>query len=220
VAGLFLVVAGAAYAQVRDWRRAAVLTVPPFLVVRATTLLFPFDGEQPMAAGRMLWPVVLGVAVAVCAPRRWRVVRLGGAVYAAGVVLTYFTPSPIGSNVERLALLFAPAVLLAGLLSVERPARYQRGGLALALAGSLFWLGSGTPASFLKGSDAVPAWAADTHGLVHQLDRLDANRNPGRGRPGPRPPRGRPALLPRQHGPRLEHPTGHGTRPALSTTAP
>ncbi len=44
--------------------------------------------------------------------------------------------------------------------------------------------------------------------------------HPGRGRPGPRPPRGRPALLPRQHGPRLEHPTGHGTRPALSTTAP
>ncbi|MEU9172922.1 hypothetical protein AB0D34_34945 [Streptomyces sp. NPDC048420] len=191
MAGLFLVVAGAAYAQVRDWRRAAVLTVPPFLVVRATTLLFPFDGEQPMAAGRMLWPVVLGVAVAVCAPRRWRVVRLGDAVYAAGVVLTYFTPSPIGSNrvgnrhrtadcrprtppnVERLALLFAPAVLLAGLLSVERPARYQRGGLAPALAGSLFWLGSGTPASFLKDSDAVPAWAADTHGLVHQLD---ANR--------------------------------------------
>lgn len=176
VAGLFLVVVGAAHALVRDGRRAAVLTVPPFVVVGATTLLFPFDGQQPMAAGRIWWPALLGAAVAVCAPRHWRVVRLGGAVYAAGVVLTYFTPSPIGSNVERLALLFAPAVLLAGLLSVERPARYRRGGLALALAGSLFWLGSGTPASFLTGSDAVPAWAADTHGLVHELDRLDANR--------------------------------------------
>lgn len=176
VAGLFLVVAGAAHGLVRDWRRAAVLTLPPFLVVGATTLLFPFDGEQPMAAGRIWWPALLGLAVALCAPRDWRVVRLGGAVYAAGVVLTYVAPSPIGSNVERLALLFAPAVLLAGLLGTERSARYRRGGLALALAGSLFWLGSGTPISFLKGSDAIPAWAADTHGLVRELGRLDAER--------------------------------------------
>jgi hypothetical protein len=177
VAGLFLVVAGAAYGLVRDWGRAAVLTIPPFVVVGATTLLFPFDGEQPMAAGRIWWPALLGLAVAMCAPRGWRVVRRGGAVYAAGVCLTYVTPSPIGSNVERLALLFAPAVLLAGLLGMKRPARYQRGALALALAGSLFWLGSGTPVSFLQGSGAVPAWAADTHGLVRTLDRLDANRS-------------------------------------------
>ncbi|MES5820812.1 hypothetical protein [Streptomyces sp. RG80] len=176
VAGLFLLVAGAAYGLVRDGWRAAVLTVPPFIVVGATALLFPFDGEQPMSAGRIWLPTVLGVAVAVCAPRGWRVVRLGGAVYAAGVVLTYLTPSPIGSNVERLALLFAPAVLLAGLLNLERPARYRRGGLALALVGSLVWLGSGTPTSFLTGSDTVPAWAADAHGLVRELDRLDANR--------------------------------------------
>ncbi|MEU5322820.1 hypothetical protein AB0G67_39635 [Streptomyces sp. NPDC021056] len=177
VAGLFLVVAGAAYGLVRDWGRAAVLTVPPFVVVGATTLLFPFDGEQPMAAGRIWWPALLGLAVAMYAPRGWRVVRCGGAVYAAGVALTYFTPSPIGSNVERLALLFAPAVLLAALLGVERPARYRRGALALALVGSLFWLASGTPVSFLRSSGAVPAWAADTHGLVRTLDRLDANRS-------------------------------------------
>ncbi|WP_327721667.1 hypothetical protein OG381_44400 [Streptomyces sp. NBC_00490] len=177
VAGLFLVVAGAAYGLVRDWGRAAVLTIPPFVVVGATTLLFPFDGEQPMASGRIWWPALLGLAVAICAPRGWRVVRCGGAVYAAGVGLTYVTPSPIGSNVERLALLFAPAVLLAGLLGVERPARYRRGALALALVGSLFWLGSGTPVSFLQGPGAVPAWAADTHGLVRTLDRLDANRS-------------------------------------------
>ncbi|MFF4055475.1 hypothetical protein ACFYZ8_06200 [Streptomyces sp. NPDC001668] len=176
VAGLFLVVAGAAYGLVRDWRRAAVLMLPPFVVVGATTLLFPFSGEQPMATGRIWWPALLGVAVAAFVPRGWRVVRLGGAVYAVGVVVTYFTPSPIGSNVERLALLFAPAVLLAGLLCTDQRAPYRRGGLALALAGSLFWLGSGTPTSFLKGSDAIPAWAADTHGLVRELDRLGAVR--------------------------------------------
>ncbi|MEU1276647.1 glycosyltransferase family 87 protein [Streptomyces sp. NPDC005799] len=176
VAGLFLVVAGGAYGLVRDWRRAAVLTLPPFVVVGATTLMFPFKGEEPMATGRIWWPALLGVAVAVFAPHGWRVVRLGGAVYAAGVVVTYFTPSPIGSNVERLALLFAPAVLLAGLLNTEQRNPYRHRGLALALAGSLFWLGSGTATSFLKGSDEIPAWAADTHGLVHELDRLNADR--------------------------------------------
>ncbi|KOU61709.1 membrane protein [Streptomyces sp. MMG1533] len=176
VAGLFLVVAGAAYALLRDGRRAAALAVPPFVVVGATTLLFPFHGEEPMAAGRILWPALLGAAVAVCAPRAWRVVRLGGAVYTAGVVLTYLIPSPIGANVERLALLFAPAVLLAALLSAERRPRYGRGVLALALAGSLFWLGSGTPTSFLRGTGQVPAWAADSHGVVRALGRLGADR--------------------------------------------
>ncbi|MHB9856876.1 hypothetical protein [Streptomyces sp. YIM S03343] len=176
VAGLFLVVAGAAYGLLRDWRRAAALAVPSFVVVGVTTVLFPFHGEEPMATGRTWWPALLGLAVAVFAPRGWPVVRLGGAVYAVGVVLTYFVPSPIGSNVERLALLFAPAVLLAAWIATQRHARFQRGALAVVLAGSLFWLGSGTPVSFLKGSKEVPAWAADTRGLVHELGRLDAGR--------------------------------------------
>lgn len=177
VAGLFLVVAGAAYGLRRDWARAAALLVPPFAVVATTTLLFPFHGQEPMAAGRILWPALLGTAVALLVPRDWRVVRLGGAVYTVGVVLSYLVSSPIGSNVERFALLFAPAVLFAALLSVERRARYRRGALAVALAASLFWLGSGTPTSFLRGSAEVPAWAADTHGVVQTLDRLGADRS-------------------------------------------
>jgi hypothetical protein len=176
VAGLFLVVAGAAHVLLRDWARGAALTVPPFAVVATTTLLFPFHGQEPMAAGRILWPFLLGTAVALLAPRRWRVLRLGGTVYAVGVVLSYLIPSPIGTNVERLALLFAPALLLAALLSTHRRARARRGALALALAGSLFWLGSGTPTSFLRGSAEVPAWAAETHGVVRALDQLGAGR--------------------------------------------
>jgi hypothetical protein len=177
VAGLFLVVASAAHGLVRDWPRAVALTVPPFVVVAATTLLFPYNGEQPMPAPRVLWPAALGVAVAVLAPRGWRVVRRGGAVYAVGVVLTYLIPSPIGTNVERLALLFAPAVLLAALRAVERRARYRCGALVLGLAGSLFWLGSGTPTTFLLGTGSVPAWAAETDGVVRALDRLGANHS-------------------------------------------
>ncbi|MEU9166648.1 hypothetical protein AB0D34_02345 [Streptomyces sp. NPDC048420] len=176
VAGLFLVTAGAAYVLTRDRVRGAALGLPPFAVVAGTTLLFPFHGQEPMAAGRVLWPCLLGTAVAVLAPRGWRVLRLGGAVYAVGVVLSYLIPSPIGANVERLALLFAPAALLAALLSTHHRARVRRGALAFALVGSLFWLGSGTPVSFLRGSAEVPAWAADSHSVVRALHRLGADR--------------------------------------------
>ncbi|WP_037673298.1 hypothetical protein [Streptomyces griseus] len=176
VAGLFLTVAGAAHGLVRDRARATALLVPPFLVVAATTLLFPYSGEQPMPAARMLWPGLLGLAVAVLAPREWRVVRWGGAVYAAGVGLTYLIASPIGTNVERFALLFAPAVLLAALLTVERSRRYRRAAIAVALVASLAWLGSGTPLTFLRGSAEVPAWAADSPAVVRALQRMGADR--------------------------------------------
>nr|WSY55289.1 hypothetical protein OG999_37635 [Streptomyces sp. NBC_00886] len=120
VAGLFLAVVGAAFLVVRDWWRAAGLMVPPALVVGVTMLFFPFTGEQLMPPSHIWPPVVLGLAVATLAPRSWRIARWSGAVYAAGTVVTYLVPSPIGTNVERFAELFAPAVLLAVLLTTPR----------------------------------------------------------------------------------------------------
>nr|WP_225859152.1 hypothetical protein [Streptomyces albicerus] len=174
VAGLFLVVAGAGYALVRDRTRAAVLMVPPFVVVGATTLLFPFTGEQLMPAARIWPPVVIGVVVLTLAPRGWRVLRWGAVVYAAGTVLTYLVPSPVGTNVERLAELFAPAALLAALLAVPGP-RHRRVALAMALVFSVGWVGKKT-VDDLEVSTAVPRWAADTTSVVDALDRLGADR--------------------------------------------
>ncbi|MFF3380860.1 hypothetical protein ACFYXF_48950 [Streptomyces sp. NPDC002680] len=113
VAGLFVLVVGAAYFLSRDWGRAAALLVPPVVVVGVTTLLFPFEGEQPMPFARIWPPVVMCVIVVLTAPRAWRTLRLGAAVYALGVVLCYLIPTPIGTNVERLSELAAPATLLA-----------------------------------------------------------------------------------------------------------
>ena len=113
VAGLFVLVVGAAYLLSRDWGRAAALLVPPVAVVGVTTLLFPFEGEQPMPFARIWPPVVLCAIVVLTAPSAWRTLRLGSAVYAAGVVLCYLIPTPIGTNVERLSELAAPATLLA-----------------------------------------------------------------------------------------------------------
>ncbi|WP_432130447.1 hypothetical protein [Streptomyces tendae] len=181
VAGLFLAVVGAAFLLVRDWRRALVLLIPPAAVVGLTTLFFPFTGEQPMPFARIWPPVVLGLAVTVLAPRTWRVARWSGAVYALGTVLTYLIASPVGTNVERFAELFAPAVLLAALLSTPpalaaaRSRRLVSGLLAVAVLYSSGWVGKKT-ADDLKVSTVVPAWAAETDGVVDALKGLGADR--------------------------------------------
>ncbi|MEU4995012.1 hypothetical protein [Streptomyces sp. NPDC021622] len=174
VAGLFLLVVGAGFFFVRDWKRAAALLAPPVVVVGVTTVLFPFTGEQLMPFDRIFPPVVFGLAVVVAAPRRWRVLRWGAAVYAAGTVLTYLVPSPIGTNVERLAELLAPAVLLAALLAPSLD-RVRRTVLAIALVLSTAWVAQKT-ADDLTVSTAVPKWAVDTHGVVRELERLGADR--------------------------------------------
>ncbi|MGV9272485.1 hypothetical protein [Streptomyces griseosporeus] len=175
VAGLFLAVVGGGFLLVRDRGRALALLVPPAAVVGATTLLFPFTGEQLMPLARVWPPVALGLAVTVLAPRGWRVARISGAVYAAGTVLVHLLPSPIGTNVERFAELFAPAVLLAALLTVERTRRAARTLLVVALVFSVGWVGKKT-ADDLRVYTAVPAWATDTRPVVRALEDLGADR--------------------------------------------
>ncbi|MGQ5605676.1 MULTISPECIES: hypothetical protein [unclassified Streptomyces] len=175
VAGLYLAVVGAGFLLVRDRGRALVLLVPPAAVVGLTTLLFPFAGEQPMPAGRIWPPVVLGLAVTALAPRAWRVARWSGAVYAAGTVLTYVVPSAVGTNVERFAEYFAPPVLLAALLGADRARRVVRGLLAVVLVFSVGWTVKKT-ADDLTEYTAVPAWATETDGVVRALEGLGADR--------------------------------------------
>ncbi|MGW4029992.1 hypothetical protein ACWEFL_11830 [Streptomyces sp. NPDC004838] len=193
VAGLFLVVAGAAYLLDRRWREAVALLVPPAVVVGATTLLFPFKGEMPMQSEK-LWLALFVCAVLVAAaPRDWRIVRYGAGVYALGVVLTFFTPSPIGRNVERLAGLAGPPVLLAAVLATVSAAGgaaalLRSGGsrtvllrrvpvavLVIGLVINAYWLADKTEDD-LAVSNSVPSWASNTGGVVRELERLGADR--------------------------------------------
>ncbi|MEV0484548.1 hypothetical protein AB0I69_28540 [Streptomyces sp. NPDC050508] len=173
VAGLFVAVAGAGYLFTRRYREAAALLVPPFLVVALTTALFPFQGEQPMAAGRIWQPALLSAAV-LLAPREWRALRIGAAVYAVGVVLTYLIASPIGTNVERLAELLAPAALLTAAMG-PRLHLVRRLALVVALCLSVNWVAQKT-IDDLRVSTTVPAWASDTKAVIAALDRLGADR--------------------------------------------
>ena len=98
----------------------------------------------------------------------------GGGVYAVGTVLTYLIPSPIGTNVERLAELVAPALLLAALLTPALPVM-RRMALVTALVLSTAWVAQKT-ADDLEVSTVVPAWATDTQAVVRELKRLGADR--------------------------------------------
>ncbi|MDJ0465115.1 hypothetical protein [Streptomyces sp. H27-C3] len=188
VAGLFLVVVGTAYLLQREWRKGAALVVPFFVVVGTTTLLFPFQGEQPMASGRLWMPLFVCAAVVFAAPpgRGWRTVRFGALVYALGVVLTFLIPSPIGTNVERLFGLIALPLLLAAALAEDHGAesheatrrarvRVRRVVLVVALVFSANWL-VGKTVEDLGVSNTVPAWAAGTDGVARELARLGADR--------------------------------------------
>ncbi|MFJ4711969.1 hypothetical protein [Streptomyces sp. NPDC088785] len=176
VAGLFLAVVGAGYLCARDRGRAAAYLAPPAAVVGTTTLLFPFKGEQLMPVDRIWPPVVFALALALAGPRSWRVARAAACVYAAGTVLTYLIPSPVGTNVERLAELLAPAVLLAALQArLADRRRLPVLVLAAALVLSSAWLARKT-ADDLRVSTRVPAWAADTRDVVRELERLGADR--------------------------------------------
>jgi hypothetical protein len=184
VAGLFLgIVAVALWLEGR--RRAAyVLGVPPIVIVAVSTLLFPFSGQQPMAVTDMILPIICGLCVLLLAPRSWRTVRIAAAVYVAAIVLAWLVPSPVGSNMTRLGLIFGGVLLVA--IAVEAaPLRRTQGRhllsdsrtwtvLVLAILTSSIW----QVAAAAKDSIVMrpsEAWTTDVGGLIQELNERDAD---------------------------------------------
>ncbi len=108
VAAVFLGLVCVAWALRR--RALLVPAVAAGVPLLAVAALFPEPGRMPFA-WHVAWPVLLAtLAVAVlCRPP---VVRAAAVAYAAGVLLVFVVPGPVGSNVERLAVLFAGVVVL------------------------------------------------------------------------------------------------------------
>lgn len=115
VDALFAALAGAAqataaYTQTRSLKPA----VPGLAVVAASavpvlalSVAFPEGGVEPFAFSA-LWPIVLiAILTFFIAPANDRALRAGAALYALGAVASYAIPSPVGSNVTRLAPLVA-----------------------------------------------------------------------------------------------------------------
>ena len=90
----------------------------------------PFSGRQPMAWYSTILPRRDGVAVVILTPRTWRTVQAGSALYILAVVAAWLVPSPVGTNVSRLGLLFGGVVLVAAVTSAPGAPRWSRGGSA------------------------------------------------------------------------------------------
>ena len=183
VAGLFLgVIAAACWLQ---RRRAASLAigVPPVVVVAVSTLLFPFEGWQPMSWNSTILPIATGIGVVLLVPAGWHVVRMAGALYVVAVVLAWAVPSPIGSNITRLGLLFGGVALVAAAtVGIRSSLAARRLGdraaqvlLILALATATTWQVS-TAAKDSANSALPEAVTRDIDPLLGQLAARGADR--------------------------------------------
>jgi hypothetical protein len=114
-------------------------------------------------------PVLLA-CLAVALLCRGTPVRAGALAYGVGALVVYLVPSPIGSNVERLALLFTGLVLLAA-------SWLPRLALVLAVAVCAQWTAR-VPLHDLQHADRLRTEHAAAERLVRILDGL----GPVRGR--------------------------------------
>ncbi|XRQ02914.1 MFS transporter [Actinomadura welshii] len=173
VAGLFLMVLAAALILTGRRRAGFCIAAGPPAVVGVTTLLFPFDGIQPISFTAIVLPAVTSViALLACAPRSWTFVRVAAGVYLTGIVLTWLIPSPVGSNVERLSLLFGGMFLLSAVARAH--GRVRIAVLSLAFIVTASWQVV-KPVDDLIHTEPADEAAAHASGLIAELNELGAD---------------------------------------------
>jgi hypothetical protein len=166
VAGLFLWVPAGALLLTGRRADGLVMGLAAGVPLGAMTVLSD-GGVQPTGPGDALLSLAAVAAIVLLVPRRWRLVRVGALLYAVGVIAVWALPTPVGTNVERLAeLLVGP--LLAGMGSLRR-----RWALALGLAVAAGWQVA-QPISDLGQGNAAP-YSPQTAALVRELRALRAD---------------------------------------------
>jgi hypothetical protein len=174
VAGLFVgLVAVALFLQKRR-PGAYALGIAPTVVVAVSAWLFPFSGTQPMSFASSSLPLLYSVFVFVLVPKEWKTVRITAAVYGLGVLLVWLISSQIGSNITRLAMLFAGVVLLAALpFAVPRSRKWYA--IVVAFAGFVGWIGFKSVDDIVHTTPAA-SWARELAPLVNQLQVVGAEK--------------------------------------------
>ncbi|MGW2862302.1 MFS transporter [Streptomyces sp. NPDC001205] len=172
VAGLFLGIVAAALFLNKRRPGAYTIGLPPVVVVALSAWLFPFSGTQPMALMTTSGPFLFAALIFFLVPKDWRTVRTAALVYGVGVLLCFAIHSQIGSNITRLAMLFAGVLLLAALpYAVPKSRKWYV--LVLAFAGLNGWIGFKSADDIVRTAPAA-TWARDLAPLVAQLQGLDA----------------------------------------------
>ncbi len=140
VAGLLLGLAGATHVLVTRRALAGLtLVLPVLVVVLPIAVLFPEGGWEPFAASSVTATLAVTLAFLYALPREERLLRIGGYVYLVATVLSII-PTPMGSNIDRYAVLLAGPLLLCALGrdGFTRPGR-PLVAVVLAVLGILTW---------------------------------------------------------------------------------
>jgi hypothetical protein len=144
VAGLLLALAAGSYAIAtrRLWPPVA-LVVPVLAVAVPVQALFPEGGWEPFALSSIAANVAVVLAFLFALPRGERLLRVGGLVYLLAVLVS-IVPAPMGSNIDRYAVLLGAPLLVCSLgrngwRSNGRPLAAT----IAAVAGILIWTGWG-----------------------------------------------------------------------------
>lgn len=96
------------------------------------------------------------------------------AIDSGAILLSWLISSQVGSNITRLAMLFAGAALLAALpFTVPRSRKWYA--TVVAFAGFVVWIGAKTADDVVRTAPAA-AWTSDLSPLVHQLRQAGAER--------------------------------------------
>ncbi|MFE9538952.1 MFS transporter [Streptomyces sp. NPDC006691] len=172
VAGLFLGIVAAALFLNKRRPGAYAIGLPPVAVVALSAWLFPFSGTQPMSLATTSGPFLFAALIFFLVPKDWRTVRTAALVYGIGVLLCFAINSQIGSNITRLAMLFAGVLLLAALpYTVPKSRKWYA--LVLAFVGLNVWIGFKSVDDIVHTAPAA-TWARDLAPLVDQLQGRDA----------------------------------------------
>ncbi|GGX89769.1 MFS transporter [Streptomyces anandii] len=174
VAGLFVgLIAVALFLQKRR-PGAWALGLGPSAVVAVSAWLFPFSGTQPMTFLSVILPLLYSVLAAVLVPKEWKTVRITAWVYGLSVVLVWLISSQIGSNITRLAMLFAGVVLVAVLpFTVPRTRKWYV--TVLALVSFVVWIGIKSVDDIVHTTPAA-SWARELAPLVNELQQVGAEK--------------------------------------------
>ncbi|MET9686704.1 MFS transporter [Streptomyces coeruleorubidus] len=174
VAGLFVgLVAVALFLQKRR-PGAWALGLAPTAVVAVSAWLFPFSGTQPMTYLSVILPLTYSVLAFALVPKDWKTVRLTAAVYGLGVVLVWLISSQIGSNITRLAMLFAGVVLVVALpFAVPRSRKWYA--IVVAFVGFTGWIGFKTVDDIVHTAPAA-SWSRELAPLVNELQEVGAEK--------------------------------------------
>jgi hypothetical protein len=113
VAGVLLGLAALTHASVRRSPRAlVVLALPAAAVAVPLVLLFPEGGFEPFPTLSFAATALVTLLFLWALPPGERLLRIGGALYLLACILALVIHTPMGSNIERYAVLLAGPLLL------------------------------------------------------------------------------------------------------------